>query len=59
MANTYCHDEYCDPTHNGNPNAEISDTVRIIGYVLFMIALAAMVLYGASTGIYIDPASLI
>jgi hypothetical protein len=32
--------------------------VKIIGYVLSMIALTAIVWYGASIGIYVDPVSL-
>ena len=57
MANTYCHDGYCEPAGK-ETNTELSDKVVIGGYVLFVIALAALVLYEASLGIYIDPASL-
>ncbi|GMB00877.1 hypothetical protein [Pelosinus sp. IPA-1] len=58
MANTYCHNGYCDPTGKESNDTEISDKVVIGGYILFVIALAALVLYEASLGIYIDPASL-
>ena len=54
MANTYCHDGYCEPIAKGSPNAEVSNKVIIGGYVLFTIALAALVWYEASIGIYID-----
>lgn len=58
MANAYCHNGYCEPTGKKSTNTEISDKVVIGGYILFVIALAALVLYEASLGIYIDPASL-
>jgi hypothetical protein len=58
IANTYCHDGYCEPAGK-ETNTEISDKVIIGGCVLFMIALSAIVCYGVSIGIYIDPASLI
>jgi hypothetical protein len=58
MANTYCHDEYCEPTAKENTNMEISNKVIIGGYILFMIALSAIIWYGISIGVYVDPASL-
>jgi len=58
MANTYCHDGYCEPTGKESPNTEISNKVIIGGYVLFVIALTVIVWYGVSIGIYVDPASL-
>jgi len=58
MANTYCHDGYCDPTSKESTNKEISNKFIIGGYILFVIALSAIVWYGVSIGIYIDPASL-
>jgi small basic protein len=57
MANTYCHDGYCEPTGKESTNTEISDKVFIGGFILAMIAFTAIVWYGASIGIYIDPAS--
>lgn len=58
MANTYCHDEYCEPTGSESTKKEISNKVIIGGYILFVIALGAIMWYEASIGIYIDPASL-
>ncbi len=58
MANTHCHNGCCESTGKGNNNTEISNKVLIGGYVLFMIALAAIAWYGTSTGIYIDPVAL-
>ena len=58
MANTYCHEEYCETTEKESKNTEISDKVIIGGYALVMIALGAVILYGVSMGFYIDPAYL-
>jgi hypothetical protein len=58
MANTYCHNGYCEPTGKESTNTEISKKVLFGGYVLFIIAVAAIVWYGTSMGIYIDPATL-
>jgi len=59
MANIHCDDGYCEPTGKESTNTEISNKVIIGGYILFVIALTAIVLYGVSIGIYVDPASLI
>ncbi|AIF51647.1 hypothetical protein [Pelosinus sp. UFO1] len=59
MANTYCHNGYCEPTGKESTNTEISDKVIIGGYILFLIALTAIVWYGSSIGIDLDPASLV
>jgi len=58
MANTYCHDGYCEPTDKKGNTTEISNKVIIGGYALVMIALAAVIWYGVSMGFYIDPASV-
>ncbi|MBP2658899.1 MAG: hypothetical protein H6Q69_1931 [Firmicutes bacterium] len=57
MANSYCHDGYCE-TRKEDPNESFDKKVVIGGYILFLIALTAIVLYGVSIGIYIDPAAL-
>jgi hypothetical protein len=58
MSNTYCHNGYCEPTDKENINEETSNKIIIGGCILFMIAFTAIVWYGVSIGIYIDPASL-
>jgi apolipoprotein N-acyltransferase len=58
MANAYCHDGYCEPTGKKSTNTEISNKALIGGYFLFMVALAALIWYGISIGVYIDPAAL-
>jgi hypothetical protein len=57
MANTYCHKGYCEPAEESS-KMEISDKVIIGGFVLAMIVFTAILWYGVSMGIYIDPASL-
>ncbi len=58
MANSYCHDEYCETTRREDTQ-ESSDKKIVIGlYILFLIASTAIVWYGASIGVYIDPAVL-
>ncbi|MBP2627994.1 MAG: hypothetical protein H6Q68_2705 [Firmicutes bacterium] len=59
MPNVYYHNGYCKSMCGGNPNTDISEKAAIGGYVLFVIALTAIVLHGVFTGIYIDPAFLI
>jgi hypothetical protein len=58
MANTYCHKGYCEPAEEENSKMEISDKVIIGGFILAMIVFSAILWYGASIGIYVDPASL-
>ncbi len=57
MANTVCHDGYCEPTLNKENNQTTifgENTLVIGGYALFAIALGALLWYEASIGIYID-----
>jgi hypothetical protein len=58
MANAYCHKGYCEPVEESS-KTEISDKVIIGGFVLTMIVFTAILWYGASIGIYVDPMSLI
>ncbi|AJQ29911.1 hypothetical protein [Pelosinus fermentans] len=58
MANTCCHDGYCETTRKEDPNESFDKKVIIGGYILFLLALTAIVLYGVSIGVYIDPATL-
>jgi len=58
MANTCCHNGYCEPTGTESSNTGISNTVIIGGYVLTMIAFTAIMWYGVSIGIYVDPTTL-
>lgn len=58
MANTYCYKGYCDDAQ-AESDLKLSDKVLIAGgYILALIALTALVIYGPSQGIYIDPAAL-
>ena len=57
MANTYYHNGYCEPTDKES-NTMVSDIVIIGGYVLSMIAFTAIIWYGTSIGIYVDPTSI-
>ncbi len=56
MANVICSDEYCESTLNKEAN--LDKAIIIGGYVLFLVVLSALVLYGTSQGIYVDLTSL-
>ncbi len=59
MANTYCYKGYCDDAHEAG-KIKLSDKLLIAGgYILAMLVLSALFIYGASQGIYVDPASLL
>ena len=50
MANTICHDGYCEPALNRKDSSEMAfgfKAMIIGGYVLFAIALGAFSWYGA------------
>ncbi len=58
MANTVCHDGYCEPSLNSEVDQTtiFGDKALIIGlYSLLAIAIGAFLWYEASIGIYIDP----
>ena len=58
MANTYCYKGYCDDAP-AESDLKLSDKILIAGgYIVALIALTALVIYGSSQGIYIDPATL-
>jgi len=57
MVNTYCHNGYCEPIEESS-KMEFSDKVIIGGFILAMIVFSAILWYGVSIGIYVDPASL-
>ena len=59
MDNAYCHDRCCETTSKESSNTEFSHKTIIGCYVLFVIALGALVMYGVSIGVYVDTASLI
>ncbi|SFL42012.1 hypothetical protein [Pelosinus propionicus] len=58
MANAYCHNRYCESTKKEELNESMNKKILIGGYLLFLVALTAIVLYGASIGVYIDPTTL-
>ncbi len=59
MANTICHDGYCEPVRdeNSEDNSQMTfgDKVIIGGVVLVMVAFLAISWYGVSLGLYPDP----
>ncbi|VBB05343.1 Hypothetical protein LUCI_0550 [Lucifera butyrica] len=58
MANTYCHEKYNEPVEASDQITLSAKALIIGGYVLFVALLGALLWYGASIGIYVDPASL-
>ncbi|SMC56782.1 hypothetical protein [Sporomusa malonica] len=58
MANTYCYKGYCDGAHEEGKIKLLDKFLIAGGYILAMLVLSALVLFGASQGIYIDPALL-
>jgi hypothetical protein len=61
MTNTYCHEGYCEPTLNREDSHKLTlgDKALIGGYVLVAVVVSALVWYGASQGIYVDPAAVL
>lgn len=62
MANTYCHEGYCDLTGKKRVDGEkvtFTEKLLILGaYGVFVAVISALVLYSAYHGIYLDPALL-
>ncbi len=60
MANTVCHNGYCEPTLNREDSfvTSIGDKVIIGGFAFFVITSLALSIYGVLMGYYPDPSLL-
>lgn len=56
MADTYCHEGYSDAVSKEEKSG--SKLLFTGSYVLFALAVSAVILYANAYGIYFDPASL-
>ncbi len=58
MANTICHEGYCESVRGEDTKMTFGNKVAIGSFILGVVAIIGLSLYGISLGYYPDPAVL-